>query len=154
MLVGICGGTGSGKTTIAQKIITQLGKEQVLLLQQDVYYNDLGHIPLESRHHTNFDHPDSLDFALLIEHVEKLIAGKPIEQPLYDFPTHTRTGEYQTVQPRPIILLDGILIFSQPQLRQLMDLKIYIDTDIDVRFIRRLQRDIAERGRTLESVIQ
>jgi uridine kinase len=153
ILIGVCGGTGSGKTTIARKIIETVGAHQVVYLQQDSYYRDLGDLPLASRHQINFDHPDSVDFTLLIEHVKLLLAGNAIEQPGYDFATHTRTGEFHSLAACPIILLDGILIFAQAALRELMNIKIFVDTDADIRFIRRLQRDINERGRTIDSVI-
>ncbi|KAF0232585.1 MAG: uridine kinase [bacterium] len=153
MLIGICGGSASGKTTIAKKIIAGVGEENIVYLQQDNYYYDLSHLPLKSRHDVNFDHPDSLDSNRLIQHTQDLLDGKAIDQPIYDFPSHTRTGEYQTIESKPIILLDGLLIFAQPALRHLMKVKIFVDTDDDLRFIRRLQRDIAERGRNKESVI-
>jgi uridine kinase len=153
MLIGICGGSASGKTTIAKKIIVGVGQENIVYLQQDNYYHDLGHLAEHTRHHINFDHPDSLDLKLLIEHTQNLLDGKSIAQPIYDFSKHTRTGEFQTIAPKPIILLDGLLIFAEATLRDLMKIKIFVDTDDDLRFIRRLQRDIAERGRDKESVI-
>ncbi len=153
MLIGICGGSASGKTTIAKKIIAGVGEKNIVYLQQDNYYYDLGHLAEQSRHHINFDHPDSLDLNLLIQHIQDLLDGREIAQPIYDFSKHTRTGEFQTITPKPIILLDGLLILAQPALRHLMKVKIFVDTDADLRFIRRLQRDIAERGRDKESVI-
>jgi uridine kinase len=153
MLIGICGGSASGKTTIAKKIITSVGEDNIVYLQQDNYYRDLGHLEQHSRHHINFDHPDSLDLELLLEHIKTLLDNKPIAQPIYDFSKHTRTGNFQTINPKPITLLDGILIFHEEKLRDLMKIKIFVDTDDDLRFIRRLQRDIAERGRDKESVI-
>ena len=153
ILIGVCGGTGSGKTTIGRKIIEAVGSDQVLFLQQDAYYHDLSGITLESRHQINFDHPDSLDFKLLIEHARSLLNGEAIEQPVYHFATHTRTGKYHHVEPRPIVLIDGILIFAESTLREMMDLKVFVDTEADLRFIRRLERDIRERGRTAEAVI-
>jgi uridine kinase len=153
ILIGVCGGTGSGKTTISRKIIQDVGPEQVLFLQQDSYYHDLSDIPLEGRHHVNYDHPDALDFQLLTEHTRSLLSGNAIEQPIYDFATHTRTGRYSLVEPRPVILIDGILIFAESGLREMMDLKVFVDTEADIRFIRRLQRDIKERGRTAETVV-
>jgi uridine kinase len=152
-LIGISGGSASCKTTIAKKIIAQIGEEHVVYLQQDNYYHDLGHLAEQTRHHINFDHPDSLDLKLLIDHTQSLLDDKPIAQPIYDFSKHTRTGEFQTISPKPVILLDGLLIFTEPKLRNLMKLKVFVDTDEDLRFIRRLQRDIAERGRDKESVI-
>ncbi|MBI4851773.1 MAG: uridine kinase [Acidobacteria bacterium] len=153
MLIGVCGGSASGKTTIAKKIIDSVGEENIVYLQQDNYYHDLEHLPEHSRHHINFDHPDSLDLELLIKHTQDLLEAKSIAQPIYDFSKHTRTGKFQTITPKPIILLDGLLIFSEQRLRDLMKIKIFVDTDDDLRFIRRLQRDIAERGRDKESVI-
>jgi len=154
MIIGICGGTGSGKTTVAQKILEAVGADRVVYLQQDAYYKDLSHLPLETRHTLNFDHPDAIDTDLLIRHIEELRAGRAIEQPIYDFTTHTRRPETRHIEPRPIILVEGILVFENPRLRALMDLKIFVDTADDIRFIRRLVRDISERGRTVESVIK
>lgn len=153
MLVGICGGSASGKTTIAKKIIAGVGEENVVYLQQDNYYLDLGHLSICERHKINFDHPESLDLELLIDHTKNLLEGKEIKQPIYDFSEHTRTGKFYTVQPKPIILLDGLLVFHNSILRELMKVKIFVDTPDDIRFIRRLKRDIAERGRDKESVI-
>ena len=153
ILIGVCGGTGSGKTTIARKIIEAVGPERVIFLQQDAYYHDLSQITLEERHRVNFDHPSSLDFSLLKEHSRTLLEGKPIEQPIYNFATHTRTGKYQRIEPRPIVIIDGILIFAEEGLREMMDLKVFVDTEADLRFIRRLERDIRERGRTAEAVV-
>ncbi len=154
LVIGICGGTGSGKTTVARKILETVGADHVVYLQQDAYYKDLSHLPLEERHKVNFDHPDAIDTDLLIQHIEDLRAGRAIEQPVYDFLTHTRRPETRHVEPHPIILVEGILVFENPRLRALMDLKIFVDTADDLRFIRRLLRDISERGRTVESVIQ
>lgn len=152
-MIGICGGTGSCKTTIAHKVINSVGAERVILLNQDSYYRDLSALPLDARSHANFDHPDSLDFELLIDHAKKLLSGEAIEQPIYDFTTHTRTKESLRIEPQPVIILEGILILTQPALRDLIDMKIFIEADADIRFIRRLLRDISERGRTKESVI-
>jgi uridine kinase len=153
MIIGICGGTGSGKTTVAQKIIAPVGVANVVYLQQDSYYRNLGDMPLELRHRVNYDHPDAFDTDLLINHLEALRAGESIEQPIYDYPTHSRTALTIHVEPRPVIILEGILVFVNPEMRSLMDLKIFVDTDADIRFIRRLDRDVHERGRTVESVI-
>jgi len=153
MIIGICGGTGSGKTTVALKILEAVGPDSVVYLQQDSYYKDLSHLPLEQRHTINFDHPDAVDTELLIKQIEDLRAGRPIEQPVYDFTLHVRRPETKRIEPRPIILVEGILVFENPKLRSLMDLKIYVDTADDLRFIRRLTRDISERGRTVQSVI-
>ncbi len=154
IVVGVAGGSGSGKTTIAQTIYSQLGPENVAYIPHDAYYHDLSHLPFEERARRNFDHPDSLDTALLVEHIKQLKQGQPVEIPVYDFATHTRRPETRHVEPRPIILVEGILVFVEPALRDLMDIKIFVDTDADLRFIRRLLRDINERGRTMESVIE
>ena len=154
MMIGIAGGTGSGKTTVAHRIIESVGPSSVVYLQQDSYYRNLGDMPVELRHHVNFDHPDAFDIDLLINHVEALQAGEAIEQPVYDYKTHSRKAEVTHVEPRPIILLEGILVFGYPRLRGLMDLKVFVDADADIRFIRRLDRDVHERGRSLESVIE
>src|SRR5215468_3669401 len=154
MMIGIAGGTGSGKTTVAHRIIQSVGSSSVVYLQQDSYYRNLGDMPIELRHQVNFDHPDAFDIDLLINHIEALRAGEPIEQPTYDYKTHSRKAEVTHVEPRPIIILEGILVFGYPRLRGLMDLKIFVDADADIRFIRRLDRDVHERGRSLESVIE
>lgn len=153
LLIGVCGGTGSGKTTIARKLLEAVGAEYVTFLQQDAYYHDLSQQMLEHRHQVNFDHPDSIDFPLLIEHVRMLLAGQDIEQPIYNFANHTRTGDFKRMPARPVVLIEGILIFAEAALRQLMAMKIFVDTDADIRFIRRLERDIRERGRTVETVV-
>ena len=154
VVVGVCGGTGSGKTTVSQAILDRVGAERIAFIQHDSYYRDLSHMPFDERTGINFDHPDSLDNELLIRHLRQLCAGQPAAIPVYDFTTHTRRPETRTVEPHRVILLEGILIFADKALRKLMDVKIYVDTDADLRFIRRLQRDIAERGRTMESVVQ
>jgi uridine kinase len=153
MIIGISGGTGSGKTTVAQKIINSVGGDNVVFLQHDAYYRNLGDMPMELRHKVNFDHPDALDTALMMNHIEALRAGESIEQPIYDYATHSRRAETIHVSPRSVIIVEGILVFVNPQMRALMDLKIFVDTDPDIRFIRRLDRDVHERGRTVESVI-
>ena len=153
MIMGISGGTGSGKTTVAQKIISSVGRENVVYLQQDSYYRNLGDMPLDLKHRVNYDHPDAFDTELLINHLEALRANEAIEQPIYDYATHSRRGDTFHVEPRPVIIVEGILVFVNSKLRGLMDMKIFVDTDPDIRFIRRLDRDVHERGRTLESVI-
>jgi len=153
IIVGVAGGTGSGKTTIAQTIYTTLGPDLVAYIPHDAYYYDLSHLPPEERAQQNFDHPDSLETPLLIQHLQALREGKPVDIPIYDFATHTRRKETRRVTPKPIVLVEGILILVEPALRDLMDIKIFVDTDADIRFIRRLVRDINERGRTMESVI-
>lgn len=153
MIIGIGGGTGSGKTTVAMKIINSVGARSVVYLQQDAYYRNLGDMPIDLRHKVNFDHPDAFDTELLINHLAALRAGEGIEQPIYEYATHSRKPETLRVAPRAVIILEGILVFVNPELRALMDLKIFVDTDADLRFIRRLDRDVHERGRSLESVI-
>ena len=153
MIIGICGGTGSGKTTVAQKIIASVGAGNVVYLQQDAYYRNLGDMPLELRLKVNFDHPDAIDINLMTNHLEALRAGESIEQPTYDYATHSRKAETIHVEPRPVIIVEGILVFFDPQMRRLMDMKIFVDCDADIRFIRRLDRDVHERGRSLESII-
>jgi uridine kinase len=153
MIIGISGGTGSGKTTVAQKIIKSVGAENVVYLQQDAYYRNLGDMPIELRHNINFDHPNSLDNDLMMNHIEALHAGESIEQPTYDYATHSRKAETLRVVPRPVIIVEGILVLVDPQMRKLMDLKIFVDCDPDIRFIRRLDRDVHERSRSVESII-
>jgi uridine kinase len=154
MIIGICGGTGSGKTTVARRILENVSDEQVVFLQQDSYYRNIGDMPLELRHTINFDHPDALDNDLFINHVKALRAGEAIEMPVYDFSIHTRKVETIHIAPKPILIVEGILIFVDAMLRAQMDIKIFVDTDDDLRFIRRLQRDVQDRGRTAESVIK
>ncbi|MBS1791111.1 MAG: uridine kinase [Acidobacteria bacterium] len=154
MIIGICGGTGSGKTTVARRILENVSDEHVVFFQQDSYYRNLEDMPIELRHQINFDHPDALDNDLFINHVKALRAGEAINMPVYDFSIHTRKAETIHVQPKPIMIIEGILIFVDAALRGLMDIKIFVDTDDDLRFIRRLQRDVHERGRTVESVIK
>ena len=152
IVIGVAGGTGSGKTTVAEKILHRVGAEHVAYIPHDAYYRELGHLPPEERARVNFDHPDSLETSLLIEHLKALRARQVVEIPIYDFTKHMRTKETHRVEPAPVILVEGILIFVEPELRALLDVKLYVDTDADVRFIRRLQRDIQERGRSVESV--
>lgn len=152
--IGVAGGTGSGKTTVSNQILERVGAENIAYLPHDAYYRDLTEYSEEMRNRVNFDHPDSLDTPLLIQHIKDLRQRKSVEIPRYDFATHKRTAETDTVEPQPIILVEGILIFSDRDLRDLFDIKIYVDTDADIRFIRRLRRDISERGRTANSVIE
>ncbi len=154
VVFGVAGGTASGKTTVARAILESVGAAQVAYLPHDAYYRDMPHLSLEERARQNYDHPDSLETELLVEHVRALLAGQAVHVPVYDFTLHRRTAETVLVEPSPIILVEGILVFTHPELRSLMDVKIYVDTDPDVRFIRRLQRDIQERGRSLESVVK
>ncbi len=154
IIIGVAGGTGSGKTTVAQAILRRVGAKHIAYIPHDAYYRDLSHLPPEERSRVNFDHPDALETELLIEHLKALRAGRPVEIPVYDFTTHTRKKETRRVEPQRVILVEGILVFAEPALRELFDVKIYVDTDADIRFIRRLRRDVAERGRTVESVIE
>jgi uridine kinase len=154
LIIGIAGGSGSGKTTIAQVILERVGAGKIVLLPHDAYYRDLSDLPPVQRAQINFDHPNSLDTQLLIEQLLKLKNNEAIELPVYDFKTHSRTSETKCIAPQKVIIVEGILIFGESKLRELFDLKIFVDTDSDIRFIRRLERDIAERGRTIESVIK
>lgn len=151
--IGVAGGTGSGKTTVALKILERVGLDRIAYLPHDAYYRDASNLPPAERSQLNFDHPDSLDNELLIQHVRQLRGGHAVEIPVYDFRTHSRLAETRRIEPQPAILVEGILIFADKRLRDLMDMKLFVDTDADLRFIRRLQRDIAERGRSPESVI-
>lgn len=153
IVFGVAGGTGSGKTTVAQKILEMVDTSQVAYLAHDAYYRDLSQLSYKERTQINFDHPNSLETSLLVKHVKQLLKGRPAHIPIYDFTHHQRTDQTITVQPSPIILVEGILIFTKRKLRDLMDIKIYVDTDADVRFIRRLKRDMNERGRSMESVV-
>jgi uridine kinase len=153
LVIGICGGTGSGKTTITQRIVEALPNETVQVLQQDHYYRPMDNLPLEERTRQNFDHPNSIDTLLLVEQVRKLRGGEAINRPVYDFTQYRRLPEIVRLEPRPALVIEGILIFENAALRELMDIKIFVDTDADIRFIRRLERDIRERGRSVESVI-
>ena len=154
LVIGIAGGSGSGKTTVVQEILNRVGADRIAYLQHDSYYKDLAGLPPTLRINVNFDHPYSLETELLIKHVETLRDHQSVEVPIYDFATDSRTSQTFSVAPRRVILVEGILIFAEPELRKLFDVKIYVDTDADVRFIRRLRRDITERGRSTESVIK
>jgi uridine kinase len=154
IVIGVAGGTGSGKTTVSEAILDRVGREEIAFLQHDSYYRDRSHMPPEERANANFDHPDALESELLAQHLSSLKAGQAVEVPLYDYTSHTRRPETVLVEPRRVILVEGILIFAEKTLRELMDIKVFVDTDADLRFIRRLQRDITERGRTVETVIR
>ena len=154
LIIGVAGGSGSGKTTIAHAVLDRIGEERAVLIQHDSYYRDQGHLALEARAKINYDHPDSLETELLAEDLRRLRAGEEIARPVYDFSTHTRSGETVTVRPRALVIVEGILVLAEPELRDLMDLKIFVDTDADLRLMRRLQRDISERGRTVPSVLE
>ncbi|HEX8069658.1 MAG TPA: uridine kinase [Pyrinomonadaceae bacterium] len=154
MIIGICGGTGSGKTTVANRILASVSAADVTFLQQDSYYRNLDELPRDYRQQVNFDHPAALDNDLLVAHLRALKAGAAVELPLYDFKHNARLKETRRTEPTPIIILEGILIFSEPRLLAEMDIKVFVDTPDDIRFIRRLRRDVAERGRTVDSVIE
>ncbi len=154
IIIGIGGGTGSGKTTVAREVRKHFPEESVVILHHDSYYVDRSDLPPASRENINYDHPDSFDNQLLLFHLNELRSGRPVEKPIYDFETHTRRKETITVRPARIILLEGILVLAEDVLRESMDIKLYVDTDADERFIRRLRRDIADRGRTVDQVIE
>ncbi len=154
VILGVAGGTGSGKTTVSRIIRERVGNDRIAYLQHDSYYRDAGHLPFEERVRINYDHPNWLETPLLIEHLRMLQEGVPVPVPCYDFTTYCRLEETQPVYPRPVILVEGILIFAEPELRAMFDVKIFVDTEGDTRFIRRLTRDIEERQRTVESVIE
>lgn len=153
LIIGVAGGSGSGKTTVVEHIIETIGAEDILLMQHDSYYRDLKHLPFEERTEQNFDHPSSLETELMIRHLKALKEGYQVEVPIYDFTKHIRKEETQLAKPKKIILIDGILIFSEQNLREQMDIKLYVDTDDDIRLLRRIQRDIVERDRKLENVL-
>jgi len=154
IIIGIGGGTGSGKTTVAKGVLKHFPQASVVIVHHDSYYVDRSPLPPKERERINYDHPDSFDNTLLIEHLSNLKSGKPIEKPIYDFETHTRLLETITVRPARIILLEGILVLAETDLRELMDIRLFVDTDADERFIRRLKRDIGQRGRNVDQVIQ
>lgn len=151
-IIGVAGGTGSGKTTIARRIAEGVPADHVAVIEHDAYYRDLSHLSHEQRNLVNFDHPDALDTELLIEHLRSLRAGAPVALPVYDFASHTRKPRGLALTPRPLVLVEGILVLCEAKLRELFDLKLYVDTDADIRILRRMQRDIEERGRSFESV--
>lgn len=154
VVIGIAGGSGSGKTTVQRRIIEAFGPHRIALLDHDSYYVDLSHLPADERARFNFDHPDALETDLMVEHLDRLLAGEAVQKPTYDFTTHSRRDETETVYPHPVVIVEGILILGEPELRDRMDVKIYVDAPDDVRLIRRIQRDIHERGRDIETVIQ
>lgn len=153
ILIGVAGGSGSGKTTVVRRIVDAIGADDVVVLHHDSYYRDAGHLPMEERARINYDHPDALETDLLIEHLEALLEGRAVEVPVYDFARHVRKPETETAAPRPVMILDGILILWDARLRDLMDVKIFVDADSDVRLGRRLRRDMQERDRSPESVL-
>ena len=153
MIIGICGGTGSGKTTLARKIIESVGQGEVILVEQDSYYRNLSDMPLDERHEANFDHPDSIDSEMLVNHLKRLRGGQAIEMPIYDFVTHTRSDESEHIEPKPVVIVEGILIFAESRVLDLLDVRVFVDTPDDIRLIRRLKRDINERGRSFERTL-
>ena len=152
-IIGVAGGTGSGKTTVASAILRRVGADRMAILSHDAYYRDWVDLPKDVLDRKNFDHPDSLETDLLVRHLKALKQGAAVEAPVYDFKTHRRSSETRRVEPKKVILVDGILLYVEPELRKVFDVKIYVDTDADIRLIRRIKRDIAERGRTLDSVV-
>ena len=154
LIIGVAGGSGSGKTTVAQELLRRVGADRIAYLQHDSYYKDLRMLPSTEHSKINFDHPDTLETELLIKHIIALREFKAVEVPIYDFSTDMRKTETFTVEPRNVILVEGILLYVEPELRKLFDVKLFVDADADIRFIRRLHRDITERGRSTESVIE
>jgi len=153
VVIGVAGGTGSGKTTVVREIVRKLGPARVAVIQHDSYYRDRSGIPPAEREGINYDHPDALETPLLVDHLRALQNGQPVGVPVYDFSTHTRTREVVPMAPRRAVIVEGILVLADPDLRALMDIRVFVDTDPDLRMIRRLERDVRERGRTLESVV-
>ena len=154
MIIGICGGTGSGKTTIARAIVETVGARNVVLVEQDSYYRNLADMPLDERHQANFDHPAAIDSDMLVNHILRLKQGLSIEMPLYDFVTHTRSDRIDIIEPRPVVIVEGILIFAESRVLDLLDVRVFVDTPDDIRLMRRLRRDINERGRTFERTLE
>ncbi|TSB45660.1 uridine kinase [Alkalicoccobacillus porphyridii] len=153
IIIGVAGGTGSGKTTVAKEIFRQFNEQSIVLIEQDAYYKDQGHLSMEERLHTNYDHPLAFDNDLLLQQLQELREKRPVDKPIYDYANHTRSAEVIRIDPKDVIILEGILILEDEKLRQLMDIKLFVDTDADIRIIRRLSRDIKERGRSIDSVI-
>ncbi|TDL82205.1 uridine kinase [Peribacillus frigoritolerans] len=154
IVIGVAGGSGSGKTSVTKSIYEHFRGHSILMLEQDFYYKDQSHLPYEERLNTNYDHPLAFDNTLLIEHIKQLLNYEAIEKPVYDYKLHTRSEDVLLVEPKDVIILEGILILEDERLRNLMDMKLYVDTDADIRIIRRMLRDIKERGRTIDSVIE
>ena len=153
LCIGVAGGTGSGKTTVANEIVRRVGRDRIVIVNQDRYYHDLAHLDGHHRSHHNFDHPDAIEEELLEKHISLLKAGEAAPLPVYDFARHVRVAATEWVDPQPVILVEGILILAIPPIRELLDVKIFVDTDADLRFIRRLRRDMAERERTIDGVV-
>lgn len=154
IIIGVAGGTGSGKTTVAQEIFRYFNEQSIVLIEQDAYYRDQSHLPLEDRLQTNYDHPLAFDTELLLEHLHRLLERKTVSKPIYDYVQHTRSHDFIPITAKDVIILEGILILEDKRLRDLMDIKIFVDADADIRFIRRLVRDVDDRGRTIDSVIE
>lgn len=154
VVIGIAGGSGSGKTTVLNRIIGEFGPDPIAVLDHDAYYRDLSHLSPEKRARFNFDHPDALETELMTEHLDALIEGKAIEKPVYDFTTHTRAEETETVAPRPVIIIEGILVLAESSLEERMDIKIYVDAADDIRLMRRIRRDMQERDRSIEGILR
>lgn len=154
VVIGVAGGSGSGKTSVTKAIYDSFKSQSILMIEQDYYYKDQSHLPMEQRLKTNYDHPLAFDNDLLIKHIQKLLQHEPVEKPVYDYAIHTRSNKVIHVEPKDVIILEGILILEDERLRDLMDIKLYVDTDADLRIIRRLLRDIKERGRSMDSVIE
>jgi uridine kinase len=153
VIIGIAGGSGSGKSTLLEKMIHALGSGTVTVIDHDAYYRDLSHMSLAERTEVNFDHPNTLETDLLVEHLDRLLDGQAVDKPVYDFSRHTRSGDFERLEPRPVIIVEGILVLTDPELVDRMDIKLFVDTEDDIRLARRIRRDINERGRTLESVL-
>lgn len=153
VVIGIAGGSGSGKTTVLRRVVEAFGPERMAVLDHDAYYRDLGHLPLEARVQFNFDHPDALETGLMCRHLEALLRGEPVEKPVYSFSAHTRLPETERLDPRPVIIVEGMLVLAEPELVRQMDIKIFVDTADDVRLLRRIRRDTQERARPIESVL-
>ena len=154
VIIGIAGGTGSGKTTVARSIYDRVGKDRIEWISHDSYYRNFEGLSPEERHHINFDHPDSLETELLARHLDVLVKGSAVEVPIYDFTTHSRKPETVRVEPRKVVIVEGILVLAEPELRKRIDIKLFVDTPPDIRFMRRLMRDIKSRGRSMESVFE
>lgn len=153
VIIGIAGGTGSGKTTVAGSICNRVGRDRIEWISHDSYYREFRDLDPEARHRINFDHPDSLETPLLVQHLDALLSGRSVETPLYDFTTHSRRAETQRVDPKKVIIVEGILVLAEPELRKRIDIKLFVDTPPDIRFVRRLMRDVQSRGRSIESVV-
>ena len=154
VIIGIAGGTGSGKTTIARRVYEHIGRDRIEWISHDAYYRNFADLPLEERHRINFDHPDSLETSLMVEHIDRIREGRPVDLPVYDFALHVRSPQTRRVEPKPAIIVEGILVLAEPEIRKRIDIKLFVDTPADIRFLRRLRRDIESRGRSVDSVIE